>query len=108
MMFGHYPTDMLISLSIFGLALWALLIFRTNIIIVIFSLELLLLANILGFSISAAYLDDIIGEIFGVYILVIAAVETALALSIILSYYRVTGLNYTDNNSLNEDILKDD
>lgn len=33
-----------------------------------------------------------IGEIFGVYILVIAAVETALALTIILSYYRITGL----------------
>lgn len=89
-MFGHYPTDALLSLSVFGISLWMLLIFRTNIIMTIFSLELLLLSNILGFTLSAAYLNDIVGEIFGLYILVIAAVETAIALCIILSYYRIT------------------
>jgi len=93
-MFGHYPTDILLSLSIFATALWTLLIFRSNIIITIFSLELLLLSNILGFTISGAYLNDIIGELFSVYILVIAAIETALGLSIILAYFRITNVNY--------------
>lgn len=92
-MFGHYPTDTLLSLSIFGISLWMLFIFRTNIIMTIFSLELLLLSNILGFSISAAYLNDIVGEVFSLYIIVIAAVETAIALCIVISYYRVTN-NY--------------
>lgn len=46
-----------------------------------------------------------IGDIFGVYILVIAAIETALALSIILSYYRLTSITYQLNKTLREDIF---
>lgn len=93
MMFGHYPTDILLSLSVFAISLWMLLIFRTNIILVIFNLELLLLSNILGFMISSAYLNDITGEIFSIFIITIAAIETAIALCIILSYYRITNKN---------------
>jgi NADH-quinone oxidoreductase subunit K len=89
-MLGHYPTDILISLSIFAISLWMLLIYRTNIIMMVFSLELLLLANILGFTITSIYLNDIIGEVFSVFILAMAAVETAVALCIILAYYRIT------------------
>lgn len=102
MMLGHYPTDILISLSIFFLSLWMLLIFRTNIILIIFSLELLLLANILGFIITSVYLDDIIGELFGLFILVIGAIETAVALSIVLSYYRLTNHNLTPLTNSND------
>lgn len=90
MMLGHYPTDIIISLSIFATSLWMLLIYRTNIIMMVFSLELLLLANILGFTITSIYLNDIVGEIFSIFILAMAAIETAIALCIILSYYRIT------------------
>lgn len=97
MMFGHYPTDILLSLSIFVISLWMLVIFRTNIILMVFSLELLLLANILGFTISSIYLNDIIGEIFSLFILVMAAIETAIGLCLILSYYRITNTNLSPN-----------
>jgi NADH-quinone oxidoreductase subunit K len=97
MMLGHYPTDILISLSVFAISLWMLFIFRTNIILMVFSLELLLLSNILGFTITSVYLDDVVGEVFSVFILAIAAIETAIALCIILSYYRTTNKNIEVN-----------
>lgn len=104
-MLGHYPTDIIISLSVFAIALWIILLFRTNIIIMVFGLELLLLSNILGFIISSIYLNDVIGEIFSIFILAVAAIETAIALSILLSYYKITNKNIDTTKQYSEEFL---
>lgn len=105
MMFGHYPTDVIISLSVFAIALWIILLFRTNIIVMIFGLELLLLSNILGFVISSIYLNDVTGAVFSIFILAVAAIETAIALSILLSYYKITNKNIESTKQYSEAFL---
>ena len=55
------------------------------------SIELMLLALNLCFVVSSVLLDDIQGQIFSLYILVVAAAESAIGLSILVAYYRVRG-----------------
>ena len=62
-----------------------------NIIVVLMSIELILLAvniNLVSFSI---YLDDIAGQVFTLFILTVAAAEAAIGLAIIVVYYRNAG-----------------
>lgn len=105
MMAGHYATDILLSLSVFATALCILFVFRTNIIAMIFGLELLLLSNILGFTISSIYLNDIVGEIFSIFILAVAAIETAIALSILLCYFKITNKNVDATKQYSKEFL---
>lgn len=53
------------------------------------SIELLLLAINLNFAAFSIYLDDIIGQIFVLFILTIAATESAIGLAIITIFYRL-------------------
>jgi NADH-quinone oxidoreductase subunit K len=54
-------------------------------------IELLLLSINLNFIVFSAYLDDIYGQIFALFILTIAAAESAIGLAIIIIYYRIRG-----------------
>ena len=85
---GHYLT-----LGAIIFSLWTLGIFlnRKNVIVILMSIELILLAvniNLVSFSI---YLQDITGQIFTMLILTVAAAEAAIGLAIIVSYYRNKG-----------------
>lgn len=62
---------------------------RKNILITIMSIELLLLAVNLNFAAFSIYLDDITGQIFVLFILTIAAAESAIGLAIITVFYRL-------------------
>jgi len=62
---------------------------RKNILTIIMSIELLLLAVNLNFAALSIYLDDIIGQIFVLFILTIAATESAIGLAIITVFYRL-------------------
>lgn len=62
---------------------------RKNILITIMSIELLLLAVNLNFAAFSIYLDDIVGQIFVLFILTIAAAESAIGLAIITVFYRL-------------------
>jgi NADH-quinone oxidoreductase subunit K len=55
------------------------------------SIELMLLAVNLLFIFLSIYLDDIIGQIFSLYILTIAAAESSIGLALIVIYYRLRG-----------------
>ena len=55
------------------------------------SIELLLLSVNLNFAIFSIYLDDIVGQIFIIFILTIAAAESAIGLAIITVFYRLKG-----------------
>ena len=85
---GHYLT---LSAIIFTIGVVGVFMNRKNIIIILMSIELILLAvniNLVSFSI---YLQDITGQIFTMLILTVAAAEAAIGLAIIVSYYRNKG-----------------
>jgi NADH:ubiquinone oxidoreductase subunit K len=59
-------------------------------IMLLIQLEMLLLTNFQAFVGVAKEIDDVIGTIFALYILVLGACEAALALSLVVSYYRLS------------------
>ena len=85
---GHYLTvaAMLFTLGIFGIFLN-----RKNVIIILMSIELILLAVNLNFVAFSAYLGDLVGQIFGMFILTVAAGEAAIGLAIVVVYFRNRG-----------------
>jgi NADH-quinone oxidoreductase subunit K len=62
---------------------------RKNILVTIMSIELLLLAVNLNFAAFSIYLDDIVGQIFVLFILTVAAAESAIGLAILTVLYRL-------------------
>ena len=85
---GHYLT---LGAVIFSLGTLGIFLNRKNVIVILMSVELILLAvniNLVSFSI---YLQDITGQIFTMLILTVAAAEAAIGLAIIVSYYRNKG-----------------
>lgn len=61
---------------------------KKNIILIIMSLELMLLASNYIYSFFSIYLDDLVGQVFSLLILSIGAAESALGLALVISYYR--------------------
>jgi NADH-quinone oxidoreductase subunit K len=74
---------------VFSIGLMGIILNRKNILITIMSIELLLLAVNLNFAAFSIYLDDITGQIFVLFILTIAAAESAIGLAIITVFYRL-------------------
>ena len=62
---------------------------RKNVLITIMSIEIMLLAVNLNFVIFSIYLDDILGYIFVLFVLTIAATESAIGLAILSIYYKL-------------------
>ena len=85
---GHYLTvgAILLVLGVFGIFLN-----RKNVIIILMSIELILLAvnvNLVAFS---AALDDMVGQVFALFVLTVAASEAAIGLAIVVIYFRNRG-----------------
>ena len=64
---------------------------RKNAVMVLMSIELMLLAVNFNFLIFSVYLDDLIGQIFSLFILTVAAAESAIGLALLVIYYRARG-----------------
>ena len=75
--------------TIFFIGLIGIVLNRKNILITIMSIELLLLAVNLNFAICSVYLDDMVGHVFVLFILALAAAESAVGLSILLAFYKL-------------------
>ena len=80
---------LLVTTTVFFLGLFGIILNRKNILNIIMSIELLLLSINLNFAIFSVYLDDITGQIFIIFILTIAAAESAIGLAIITGFYRL-------------------
>jgi|TARA_B110000438_G_scaffold302363_1_gene359817 NADH-quinone oxidoreductase subunit K len=95
---GHYLT---LSAVIFSIGIIGIFLNRKNVIIILMSIELILLAvniNLVSFSI---YLQNIVGQIFAIFILTVAAAEAAIGLAIIVIYYKNKGsINVESINAL--------
>ncbi len=84
----HY---LVLGAVIFSLGMIGIFLNRKNVIVILMSIELILLAvnvNLVSFSI---FLQDIVGQVFTMLILTVAAAEAAIGLAIIVVYYRNRG-----------------
>ena len=64
---------------------------RKHVIIILISLELILLSTNINFVIFSVFLDDLLGQIYALLVLTVAAAESALGLAILIVYYRLRG-----------------
>lgn len=83
----NYILNIIIILFLIGVL--GLVLNRKNILITLISIELMLLAINLNFVIFSIYLDDITGYVFVLFVLTIAATESAIGLALLTVYYRV-------------------
>jgi NADH-quinone oxidoreductase subunit K len=83
----NYILNIVITLFLIGVL--GLVLNRKNILITLMSIELMLLAINLNFIIFSIYLDDLAGYVFVLFILTIAAAESAIGLAILTIYYRL-------------------
>lgn len=81
----------LVANSIFFISLLGITLNRRNILLILFSLELCLLAVNFSLILNSVLLDDLIGQIIAIFVLTVAAAETSIGLSILILYYRVKG-----------------
>ena len=84
----HYLT---VAASLFVRGIFGLLLHRKNVIILLMSIELMLLAvniNLVAFS---SFLGDLVGQVFTLFVLTVAAAEAAIGLAILVSFFRNRG-----------------
>ena len=77
--------------SLFLLGLWGIFLNRKNIIVMLMSIELMLLAVNSNFLVFSVYLDHILGQLFSLFILTVAAAESSIGLALLVIYYRARG-----------------
>ncbi len=85
---GHYLT---VGAILFTLGVLGIFINRKNVIVILMSVELILLAvniNLVAFS---SFLNDIVGQVFALLVLTVAAAEAAIGLAILVTYFRNRG-----------------
>ncbi len=81
----------LIGLLLFILGVLGIIVNRKNIIVLLMSIELILLSINFILIISSTLLDNLLGQFFALYILVVAAAESAIGLSLLVALYRTVG-----------------
>ena len=85
---AHY---LVVAAIVFTLGVFGIFLNRKNVIIIMMSIELILLAvniNLVAFS---AHLGDMMGQIFAMFVLTVAAAEAAIGLAIVVVYFRNRG-----------------
>ena len=85
---GHYLT---VAAILFTIGIFGIFLNRKNVIVILMSIELILLAvnvNLVAFS---SFLGDLVGQVFALLVLTVAAAETAIGLAVLVVYYRNRG-----------------
>jgi NADH-quinone oxidoreductase subunit K len=80
-----------VSAALFVLGILGIFINRKNVIIILMSIELILLAVNINFIAFSAYLHQVHGQIFAMFVLTVAAGEAAVGLAILVVYFRNRG-----------------
>ena len=94
---GHYLT---VAAILFTLGVFGIFLNRKNVIVILMSIELMLLAINLNFVAFSAYLGDLAGQVFAMFILTVAAAEAAIGLAILVVYFRNRGNIQVDDINL--------
>jgi NADH-quinone oxidoreductase subunit K len=82
---------LIVSVFLFFIGLIGFFVNRKNILLLLLALEIMLLSVNFNFVIFSVFLDDLLGQLFMLIVLTIAAAESALGLAILIVYYRVRG-----------------
>jgi NADH-quinone oxidoreductase subunit K len=85
---SHYLT---VSAILFTLGVFGIFLNRKNVIIIMMSIELILLSVNINMVAFSAFLNDIVGQVFALFILTVAAAEAAIGLAILVVFYRNRG-----------------
>ena len=91
---SHY---LVVSAILFVMGVLGIFINRKNIIVILMSVELILLAVNLNLVAFSAYLGDLVGQIFSMFVLTVAAGEAAIGLAILVIYFRSRGTIVVDD-----------
>lgn len=82
---------MTLSLLLFIIGILGFILNRKNILLMIISIEIMLLAVTLLVLVSSFNFDDILGQTYSIYIISMAGAESAIGLGILVAYYRLRG-----------------
>jgi NADH-quinone oxidoreductase subunit K len=85
---AHYLT---VAAILFTLGIFGIFLNRKNVIIILMSIELMLLAVNINFVAFSSFLNDLVGQIFAMFVLTVAAAEAAIGLAILAIYFRNRG-----------------
>lgn len=85
---GHY---LAVGAILFTLGVLGIFINRKNVIVILMSIELILLSVNLNFVAFSSFLNDIVGQVFALLVLTVAAAEAAIGLAILVVYFRNRG-----------------
>ncbi|OXS99275.1 NADH-quinone oxidoreductase subunit K [Notoacmeibacter marinus] len=85
---GHFLT---LSAILFTIGVFGIFLNRRNIIVILMSIELILLAVNINFVAFSAQLSDLVGQIFSLFVLTVAAAEAAIGLAILVVFFRNKG-----------------
>ena len=84
----HYLT---VAAILFAIGLLGIFLNRRNVIIILMSVELILLAVNINFVAFSTHLGDLVGQVFALFVLTVAAAEAAIGLAILVVYFRNRG-----------------
>jgi len=85
---GHYLT---VAAILFTLGIFGIFLNRKNVIVILMSVELMLLAVNLNLVAFSAHLGDLTSQVFALMVLTVAAAEAAIGLAILVVYFRIRG-----------------
>jgi NADH-quinone oxidoreductase subunit K len=85
---GHY---LAVAAMLFTLGILGIFLNRKNVIVILMSVELILLAVNLNLVAFSAFLGDLVGQVFALLVLTVAAAEAAIGLAILVVFYRNRG-----------------
>jgi NADH-quinone oxidoreductase subunit K len=95
---AHYLT---VAAILFTLGIFGIFLNRKNVIIILMSIELMLLAVNINFVAFSYFLHDLVGQVFAMFVLTVAAAEAAIGLAIVVVYFRNRGtIAVEDINSM--------
>lgn len=94
----HYLT---VAAFLFVTGVFGIFLNRSNVILILMSIELILLSVTINLVTFSHYLNDLTGQVFSMLILTIAAAEAAIGLAILMTYFRNKGsIDVTEINSM--------
>ncbi len=85
---SHYLT---VAAILFTIGIFGIFLNRKNVIIILLSIEMMLLAVTLNLIAFSTHLGDLTGEVFAMFVLTVAAAEAAIGLAILVIYFRNRG-----------------
>jgi len=84
----HY---LVVAAVLFTIGIFGIFVNRKNVIIILMSIELMLLAVNINFVAFSTHLNDLVGQIFTLFVLTVAAAEAAIGLAILVCFLRNRG-----------------